>query len=66
MNYLIALMVLLSGFNLFVEPQIEDSMIYFPTKEIAETPASIGIQYEDIIIKTPDGRNIYGWFMGRG
>lgn len=59
-------MVLLSGFNLLVEPKIEHSLIYYPIKEIAETPASIGIQYEDITFKTPDGKNIYGWFMDNG
>lgn len=48
----------------------QESMLYFPDKEIHETPKNIGLQYEEIAFKTEDGVSISGWYIpaekGRG
>ena len=42
---------------------MQSRLVYFPAKEIICTPADIRLQYEDIIIKTPDGLNLNAWFI---
>jgi fermentation-respiration switch protein FrsA (DUF1100 family) len=49
--------------NLFVVPLIEPGMIYFPVKELDRDPASLGLEYEDLFVKTGDGKKINGWFI---
>ncbi len=41
----------------------ERKNIYFPTKIVETTPEDIGIEYEDIFVKTEDGAIINGWFI---
>ena len=50
-------------FNLFLEPWVERGMIYFPAKEIDQTPKSIGLAYEDVYIKSSGDKKIHGWFV---
>jgi len=38
-------------------------MIYYPTKEIAETPGNIGLDFEEIILKTEDNIDISAWYI---
>jgi len=49
--------------NLLIVPRIEPGMIYFPTKEMGQDPASVGLKYEDVFLKTADGKKIHGWFI---
>jgi fermentation-respiration switch protein FrsA (DUF1100 family) len=48
----------------------QESMLYFPDKEIHETPKNIGLQYEEIAFEAEDGVSIAGWYIpaekGRG
>jgi len=37
--------------------------IFFPTREIFDTPKAFGFDYEDIYIKTEDGQTINAWFI---
>jgi fermentation-respiration switch protein FrsA (DUF1100 family) len=64
---LIFLIILLVGavflLNRFVVPRYEPFFIYFPTEEIAETPRSVGLNYEDVYITTDDKLEIHGWFV---
>lgn len=39
------------------------SLIFFPDKEIIQTPADAGLPFEDLYIETPDGVKINGWFI---
>lgn len=41
----------------------QDSMIYQPEKEIWQTPKNIGLEYEEIILKTKDLITISGWYI---
>lgn len=39
------------------------SLIFFPEKEITQTPADAGLAFEDLTIETSDGVKINGWFV---
>ena len=41
----------------------QERFIYFPTKTITATPATIGLEYEPVQIKTEDGYKLSGWFI---
>jgi fermentation-respiration switch protein FrsA (DUF1100 family) len=44
----------------------QSHLIYFPTRgEYDTTPADIGLEYEDLILGTADGRSIAAWYVGR-
>jgi fermentation-respiration switch protein FrsA (DUF1100 family) len=42
---------------------MEKKGIYFPYFEIEQTPQDLGLKYQDIYIKTPDGFILNGWFI---
>lgn len=39
------------------------SMVFFPYKQLAQSPADWGIDYEDVSLKTEDEVTLHGWFM---
>lgn len=39
------------------------SFIYFPEKEIVQTPVNVGLAFEDLSLRTSDGITINGWFI---
>ena len=41
----------------------EPSMIYYPTREIEQTPDRLGWKFEDLYLTTADGVRINGWFI---
>jgi hypothetical protein len=43
---------------------LQDSLLYFPQKELSQTPGDINLEYEEIIFKAKDGTEISGWFVG--
>ncbi len=65
-------MYLLSGLALFATVfitlclnlvYIERSCLYQPNKNVAISPQSVGIFYENVEFKTEDGLNITGWYI---
>ncbi len=42
---------------------LEQQSLYYPAMEVLETPADIGIGYEEVSFKTVDGENLNGWYM---
>ena len=38
-------------------------MLYFPQRDIQQTPKDIGLDYEDVYMKTKDGVTISGWYI---
>ena len=38
-------------------------LVFHPSKRIVATPATIGLSYEDVRIRTEDGETIAGWFL---
>lgn len=49
--------------NFIIVPLLEPALIYFPVKEIEAYPSAVGLQYEDVYVKTADGAVINGWFI---
>ena len=41
----------------------QGSMLYFPIKEIGETPRDIGLGYQDLTLRTKDGVEISAWYI---
>jgi fermentation-respiration switch protein FrsA (DUF1100 family) len=41
----------------------QSSLVFFPDRRIVATPADIGLDYEDVFIKTSDGERVHGWFV---
>ncbi len=40
-----------------------NSLLYFPTGAIAQTPASRGLDFRDLTIDTEDGERLHGWWV---
>lgn len=41
----------------------QDKMLYFPTNDIESTPNNIGLEYDDLTLKTKDGLDISAWYV---
>jgi fermentation-respiration switch protein FrsA (DUF1100 family) len=41
----------------------QDKMIYYPTNIIESTPKNIGLEYDDLLLKTKDGLDISAWHV---
>jgi fermentation-respiration switch protein FrsA (DUF1100 family) len=41
----------------------QERMLYFPEKEIWQTPDNISLKYDELNFKTKDGFNISGWYI---
>ena len=41
----------------------EKRFVFFPEPEVVNTPESVGLEYEDVFLKTSDGLTIHGWFL---
>jgi hypothetical protein len=41
----------------------EPRMIYYPSRQIDQTPELAGLKYEDVTLTTSDGLKINGWFV---
>lgn len=56
---------LVSGYLIFVAFVYvrQDSMLYFPIREIEQTPKDIGLNFEEIILMTKDGISISSWYI---
>jgi fermentation-respiration switch protein FrsA (DUF1100 family) len=42
---------------------IEKRFVFFPTAEISQTPAAVGLAYEEVFFTTGDGLRLHGWFV---
>jgi hypothetical protein len=41
----------------------EDQYIYYPTREIYNTPKTVGLKFQDIHLTTDDGIALHGWLI---
>ena len=41
---------------------LDKQIIFFPDKDITQTPADVGLPYEDISFTAADGTRLHGWF----
>ena len=40
---------------------VMNALLYFPERELWETPAAVGLPFEDLEIQTADGERLHGW-----
>lgn len=57
--------ILLASYSFIVAAMYwkQDSMIYFPEREITHTPQNINLHYENVTFITRDGFTISGWYI---
>ncbi len=41
-----------------------NSLLYFPSRAIMQTPAQVGLDYSDLRLETDDGERLHGWWIG--
>ena len=41
-----------------------NSLLYFPSRAIIETPDGAGLDYRDLRLETDDGQSLHGWWIG--
>jgi pimeloyl-ACP methyl ester carboxylesterase len=41
-----------------------NSLLYFPSRAIVETPDRAGLDYRDLELETDDGERLHGWWIG--
>jgi fermentation-respiration switch protein FrsA (DUF1100 family) len=41
-----------------------NSLLYFPSRAIVETPEEAGLEYRDVRLETDDGERLHGWWIG--
>ena len=62
MKILLAVIILLALLRVYFM-LLEQKELYHPVREIPETPAGIGILYEDVNFKMADGETLNGWYV---
>jgi len=60
---LLLIPVLALGIMLGYMVAFEDQYIYFPTRDVARTPAAAGLAFEEHDFLTADGVKLHGWYM---
>ena len=45
------------------EESVEHSFLYFPTRALSATPATYGLQFEEVWFEAADGVRLHGWFV---
>ncbi|MDX8391460.1 MAG: alpha/beta hydrolase [Mariprofundaceae bacterium] len=60
---LFAILLLAIGGSVAYMLIFESSYIYFPDRQVAQTPADIGLPFRDVRFKAADGTALHGWYM---
>ena len=42
---------------------MQDRMLYYPEREVVQTPLDIGLEYEEVTLQTIDNVTISGWYI---
>lgn len=43
-----------------------NALLYFPSRSLTQTPASVGLEFEDVEMLTEDGERLHGWWVPAG
>ncbi len=52
-----------SGLAITMWSSVVNALLYFPTRTLDGTPASVGLRYSDLDIPTSDGQRLHGWWI---
>jgi fermentation-respiration switch protein FrsA (DUF1100 family) len=44
----------------------EQQSMYYPTRDIVRTPSDAGLPFESVVLETPDGETLHGWWVPSG
>ncbi len=61
-HILIVVLALGVGFWAFY-PRIENVMVFFPEAALDLTPRTLRLHAEDVLVDTPDGERLFGWYF---
>lgn len=61
-NVIIAVVLTYLGLTVMIYFQ-QDGMVYAPEKTITHNPKNIGLEYEEVTVRTKDGLSISGWYI---
>jgi fermentation-respiration switch protein FrsA (DUF1100 family) len=61
-NIIIAVALTYLGLTVMIYFQ-QDGMVYAPEKAITHNPRNIGLEYEEVVVRTKDGLLISGWYI---
>jgi uncharacterized protein len=64
MKIIVRIIIFVLIFTLGVR-YLERKSIYFPVKEITNTPRNVGLGYQEVYFYTSDQNKIHGWFIPR-
>ena len=42
---------------------MQPSLVFYPSRELAETPGAWGLEYQDVYLDTRDGVKLHGWYI---
>lgn len=42
---------------------LDSQLIFFPNRDVSQTPADVGLRYEDAWFTATDGAQLHGWFV---
>ncbi len=45
---------------------LEFNSLYYPSKQVLQTPGSLGLDYQDVVFETRDHKKINAWFISAG
>lgn len=43
--------------------RVLEALVYHQDKEVAQTPAALGLEYRELTLRTADGVDVHGWFV---
>ncbi len=61
-NYVIIIALSLLALNVWMYWQ-QPKMIFYPMRDISQTPADWGLAYEDVTLNTEDDIQLHGWYI---
>lgn len=62
MKVLLFIIALCAVFVAYVR-YLERVSVFYPDKQITDTPTDIGLSFDDVVMETEDGVSIHGWFI---
>ena len=61
-SLLLIVLIAAGGVSIYMA-LFEDQFIYFPDSELQQTPAAVGLAFENHQFSTTDGVRLYGWYI---
>jgi hypothetical protein len=48
---------------IMIPHMLERMIVYYPAREVMDTPESIGLSFQDVFLETEDGVRLHGWYL---